>query len=159
VHNQKLSYQWSTPLHKLKHRRHNWINTIQWLDFSNYPVNETLKHVWDLSLSYGVVEASAVVWRRLAADNKCRSFVTNDCLCRPTNRTEYTDNSKISFFTYLASLVFQFVAATHISEFEGNNLLISSGLSEILRKTNAQGVYRYQKKRWVFTYRFSSLDR
>ena len=46
----------------------------------------------DFRVPRGVVEAFAVVRRRLAADNKCRSFVTNDCLCRPTKRTEYMDN-------------------------------------------------------------------
>ena len=47
-------------------------------------------------------------------------------------------------------MVFQFVAATHINEFEGNNLLISSGFSEIKRQTNAQGDYKYKKQEGVY---------
>ena len=70
-----------------------------------------------------------VVRHGLAADNKCRSFVTNDCVAQPnvlnTSIIEKLISSLIGF------IVLQFVAATHINEFEGNNLLISSGFSEI----------------------------
>jgi hypothetical protein len=38
---------------------------------------------------------------------------------------------KNEFVHLFASLVFQFVGETHINEFSGNNLLISSGISEI----------------------------
>jgi hypothetical protein len=47
-------------------------------------------------------------------------------------------------------LVFQFVGATHSNEFEGNNSLISSGLSEIWGKNNAQGDYKYRKQEGVY---------
>jgi hypothetical protein len=45
--------------------------------------------------------------------------------------------------------VLQFVAATHINEFEENKWVISSGFSEIKRKTNAQGDYKYKKQEGV----------
>jgi hypothetical protein len=47
-------------------------------------------------------------------------------------------------------LVFQCAGATQIIEFEGNNVLISCGTSEIQRKTNAHGDYKYKIQEGVY---------
>ena len=67
------------------------------MTFANYPLIETPKHMRDFKLPRDVVEASAVVrklcgvgWQQIT--NADRLLKKNECLCRPTKRTEYMDN-------------------------------------------------------------------